>query len=395
MSSFTSENIDYQLIDDDRQLQAFYEANRDTPWLCFDTEFVGEKRYQTRLRLIQVTSPQGNYLIDPFPIRSLGPFLDLLTDPAIAVITHAGDNDYRLLNAVYGIVPANVWDTQLAAGLLGYRYPTSLSKLVESELGIHLKKGYAVTDWEDRPFSKKQLNYALEDVLPLRDLWLSLEGKLAQKGRLEWVREECARMARPAYYERDPHQEALTSNMMRSLKTREQIFLLRLYEWRRKLAEEKDYSKEMILSSKLIGHIVKAIRSGKEALLDNRRVPASIVNRHGSEWERLYQAPVTPQEKALLAQIPSDDDEDERDEILIEFIYLLMKYRCMEEGISPSLVMPRNAIKRMKNDDAIREDLLGRGWRREMLGDEFESWIAHFDDLKLTIDGGEVRISFE
>jgi len=363
--------------------------------MCFDTEFVGEKRYQTRLCLIQVTSPYGNYLIDPFPIRDLNPFLDLLTDPAIAVITHAGDNDYRLLNAVYGIVPANVWDTQLAAGLLGYRYPTSLSKLVESELGIHLKKGYAVTDWEDRPFSKKQLNYALEDVLPLRDLWLSLEGKLAKKGRLEWVKEECARMARPAYYERDPHQEALTSNMMRSLKTREQIFLLRLYEWRRKLAEEKDYSKEMILSSKLIGHIVKAIRSGKEALLENRRVPASIVNRHGSEWERLYQAPATPQEKALLAQIPSDDDEDERDEILIEFLYLLMKYRCMEEGISPSLVMPRNAIKRMKKDDAVREDMLGRGWRREMLGDEFESWIAHFDDLKLTIDGGEVRISFD
>lgn len=395
MSSFSSENIDYQLIGNDQQLRLFYEANRTTEWMCFDTEFVGEKRYQTRLCLIQVTSPYGNYLIDPFPIRDLNPFLDLLTDPAIAVITHAGDNDYRLLNAVYGIVPANVWDTQLAAGLLGYRYPTSLSKLVESELGIHLKKGYAVTDWEDRPFSKKQLNYALEDVLPLRDLWLSLEGKLAKKGRLEWVKEECARMARPAYYERDPHQEALTSNMMRSLKTREQIFLLRLYEWRRKLAEEKDYSKEMILSSKLIGHIVKAIRSGKEALLENRRVPASIVNRHGSEWERLYQAPATPQEKALLAQIPSDDDEDERDEILIEFLYLLMKYRCMEEGISPSLVMPRNAIKRMKKDDAVREDMLGRGWRREMLGDEFESWIAHFDDLKLTIDGGEVRISFD
>lgn len=395
MNSMNTENIAYQLIDNDPMLQAFFEENKQVAWLCFDTEFVGEKRYQTRLCLIQVTTPNGNYLIDPFSIQRLDPFLDLLTDPAIAIITHAGDNDYRLLNAVYGIVPNNVWDTQLAAGLLGYRYPTSLSKLVESELGIHLKKGYAVTDWEERPFSKKQLNYALEDVVPLRDLWLSLADKLEKKGRLDWVRDECARMSKAAYYERDPHQEALSSNMIRSLKPREQVFLIRLYEWRRKLAEEKDYSKEMILSSKLIGHIVKAIRSGKDALLDNRRVPASIVNRHGSYWERLYNDPITPEEKALLSQIPGDDDEEERDEILIEFLYLLMKYRCLDEGISHSLVMPRNAIKRMKNDAEVRQELLGQGWRRQLLGDDFEHWLAHFDDLKLKINGGEINISFQ
>jgi ribonuclease D len=394
MNTNLSTEVTYQLIQTDQQLNAFYEENKDVEWLAFDTEFVGEKRYQTRLCLIQAATVHGYYLIDPFGIRALGDFLRLLEDPAIAVITHAGDNDYRLLNALYGLVPANVWDTQLAAGLLGYRYPSSLSKLVEQELDIHIKKGYAVTDWEERPMSKKQLEYAIEDVQLLRPLWLSLHAKLEKAGRLHWVQEECSRMERPAYYLRDPNQEALTSNLIRSLKPREQIFLIRLYDWRRRLAEEKDYSREMILSSKLISHVVKTVRSGKDALLENRRVPASIVNRHGKEWEQLYQQPATAAEKALLLQIANDDNEDERDEILIEFIYLLMKYRCMEEGISHSLVMPRNAIKRMKNDPAVREDLLGNGWRRQLLGDDFERWIAHFDELKLSITGGNITIEF-
>ncbi|MBK8877750.1 MAG: ribonuclease D [Haliscomenobacter sp.] len=161
----------YQLIEDQAGLEAFASRNKGIEWMCFDTEFVGEKRFFTRLCLMQVATRFGNYLIDPFLIPDLGPVLRMIQDPTIVKVTHAGENDYRLMFGLYGILPSNVFDTQIAAGFMGYKYPVSFKRLVESELRINLKKGYTVADWESRPFKASQLEYALEDVLPLHPLW--------------------------------------------------------------------------------------------------------------------------------------------------------------------------------------------------------------------------------
>lgn len=382
----------YTLIEQQRDLEDFYRQAGQGDWICFDTEFVGEKRYQTLLCLIQASTEEGNYLIDPFKVKDLSPFLDLLTNPAIIKVTHAGDNDYRLLHSLYGLVPKHTFDTQLAAGFVGYRYPISLSKLVEAELGRQMKKGYAVTDWEERPFTQKQLEYALEDVLLLPGLWRSLERKLRDVGRYEWLREESSQMENEAYFKRDPHHEALNSNLIRGLKSREQIFLIRLLEWRRNVAEEKDYSKEMVLPSKLISQIVRTVRAGADALLDNRRIPDHVVKRYGKLFEKMYQQPATDEEKALLKRLPTEGDEDDRDDMLLELLYLLMKVRSTEENVAHQLVMPRNAIKRMKNDPEVREQILGSGWRRELLGEEFVSWLEHYDKLDVHIEGGRIEV---
>ena len=122
----------------------------------------------------------------------------------ITKITHAGDNDYRWLYNLYGTVPSNIFDTQVAAGFVGYKYPVSFRALVESEAQVHLKKGYAVTDWEERPFREKQLGYALDDVLYLPKLWENLSKKLNKVGRTSWAEEEFRRLEDPAYYVKGP-----------------------------------------------------------------------------------------------------------------------------------------------------------------------------------------------
>jgi len=172
---------DYTLIETPDALDQFYEEHKNLDWLGFDTEFVGEKRYTTRLCLIQTISDKGLYLIDPIRLQErLGPFLRLIEDARIEKITHAGDNDYRLLYNLYGILPRNVFDTQVVGGFVGYKYPTSFRKLVEGELGKRLKKGYAVADWEARPLKNKPIKYALDDVIPLPGLWRSLKEKLKE-----------------------------------------------------------------------------------------------------------------------------------------------------------------------------------------------------------------------
>jgi ribonuclease D len=375
----------YELIETEEGLASFYDAHKDLSWLAFDTEFVGEKRFFTRLCLIQVASEKGIYLIDPFAVEDLQPFLDLIQDPAITKITHAGDNDYRLLFNLYGIVPKGIFDTQLAAGFVGYNYPTSFGKLVEGETGIRLKKGYAVTDWEARPLKSRQLSYAINDVIHLEELWEKLSGKLEQRGRKSWAEQEFAELETAEYYWRDPHAEAINNKLMHSLKKREQAFLIRLLEWRRTLAEKRNHSKDMVLPSKNISYIVRGISSGKDALSQNRRIPGKLVQKYGTLFEQLYDKGITDEEKALLEKIPTEVDEDPREKVVIEMLYQVIKYKCMEEEMSINMVLPRNILRQIRANDKNAYRLLGHGWRKDWLGAYFVNWLATAQSLDLQL----------
>ena len=383
---------EFTLIEDQQAISRFGEENQSITWLGFDTEFVGEKRFFTRLCLIQVITENGLYLIDPFKVKDMQVFLDMVTDPDIIKITHAGDNDYRLLQIGYGIIPKNVFDTQIAAGYVGYNYPVSFRKLVEGELGIFLAKGYAVADWEERPFKSKQLKYALNDVVPLYKLWKQLDKKLQDADRGEWAKQEFSIFEDSAFYEKDVHKEALGSNLMRALKTKERVFLMRLFAWRNDLAREKNYSKEMILPGKMISQIVRTINAGKEALRHNRRIPGRVAEKYGDTFVELFEGPITEEEKDLLKRIPSEVREDPAQEVLLEMLYLLIKYRCMEKGVAPSLVFSRAAIKRLIAAPDATEHALLRGWRKELIGEQFVEWLLNFDRLYLEIEGGNIQL---
>ena len=389
----TVAGIDYTFLDTPEALQQFYQEHRNIDWMGFDTEFIGEKRYQTLLCLIQISTERGYYLLDPMVVTDLGPFLKLIEDPDIIKITHAGDNDYRLLYRAYGTVPANVFDTQVAAAFCGHRYPTSFAKLVEAEVGEKVGKGYAVTDWSKRPMSEKQIKYALTDVLYLRQLYDTITEKLRASGRLEWALEECNLMASEDYYYRDPNHEFLNSNIARSSRTKERVFLLRLYEWRRAQAEQRNYSKEMILPGKLIGQLVRGVKGGKQSMQDNRRLPGKTIGRYGDLFVKLYEDPATAEELKVVKSIQRVTQDDEEDDMIVELLYLLMKYRANEADISHALVMPRNAIRRMKQDESVRKSILGSGWRRELLGEDFVGWLKNFDHLQLKIEGGKISLT--
>jgi ribonuclease D len=376
----------YTLIDNAQALESFYESHREVSWMAFDTEFVGEKRYITSLCLIQVYSEKGMYLIDPLQLKNMDPFLRLIADPAITKITHAGENDYRLLNELYGTLPRNIFDTQVAAAFIGYKYPVSFRKLVESELNKFLKKGFAVADWESRPLTHKHIQYAIDDVKPLPALWKSLSEKLEAKGRLHWAQEEFSLWEKEHYYEKDPYGEALNNNMMRSLKEREQVFLIRLLEWRRQVAQSRNHSKEMVLPAKYLSHIIRGIPSGPEALKHNRRVPDKLVDRFGETFAKLYDQAITPEERAVLQRLPTEEEEDPREEIAVEMLYLAIRYKCLQEDISVHVALPRNAIRKIRAKDENALVLLETGWRREFLGSYFLEWLASATELEMQLE---------
>lgn len=368
---------DYTLIETPAQLEDFYEQHRKLDWIGFDTEFVGEKRYTTTLCLIQTISEAGLCLIDSIKLKDkLGPFLRILEDERIEKTTHAGDNDYRLLYNLYGTLPRHVFDTQIAAGFVGYNYPTSFRKLVEGETGRRLKKGYAVADWEKRPFDSKALKYALDDVISLPGLYKNLRKKLEDRNRVHWAAEEFSQLEKATYYYKDPHHDALNSNIMRSLNKRDKIFLLRLFAWRNTTAERRDHSKEMVLPAKYISHIVRGISSGANALRQNRRIPNKLAKKYGDEFERLYKKEATQEELDILKRLPSDSNTSPEEDVLMELLYHVIKYRCLQEDISINMVVPRQILKSIRSGEETAREAIGEGWRKEMLGAYFTEWLA-------------------
>lgn len=377
------------VIEQKEDLDKFYQENKDVDWIGFDTEFVGEKRYYTLLCLIQVATENGFYIIDPLKIKDLSPLLKMIEDPAILKITHAGENDYRLFYSNFGILPKNIFDTQLAAGFVGYKHPISFSKLVEKEVRVYLKKGYTVSDWESRPINQKQLTYALNDVIYLEQLWQSLSKKLEKLNRTEWVAEEFVKLEQADTYYFDPNREAFNNSIILGLGIKEQIFLIRLYKWRREEAERKNYSKEMVLPAKFIGAFVRNMKSGKGALLNHRRVPDRIIDRNWATFIELYQQQTTEAELELLNQIPPSPQENPSQDTLMEIMYLIIKYNCHKKHIDPDLVVNRSNFKKMKTDFSYFDEKLAEGWRRDMIGDQMIHWLRNRENLEISMNNGQ------
>ncbi len=372
----------YQLIENQEDVKNFIENNKNISWMGFDTEFIGEKRFHTLLCLVQLSTENGYYLIDTLKVPSFPEVLQLFENPSILKITHAGENDYRIFFNQYGIVPKNVFDTQIAAGFVGYKYPTSFQKLVEKEVGVHVPKGYTVSDWEARPFTKKQISYALNDVIYLFDLWKAITAKLESMDRVSWSEEECEKMCHPEYYFVHPHKEAFRNNAIPNLNTQEQIFMVRLFNWRKEEAKKKNYSKEMILPKKLITPIVKNMNSGKNALLKDRRLPTNTISKHWDTFNELFNRKISPEDREILREIPErQESPDPKQNTMLEMLYSIVEYMCQRQLIAPSLVLNRTSFKLMKSDPAYFDESIAQGWRAKLLGEDLLKWLRTRKDL--------------
>ena len=283
------ENNNFILIENDAALRTFADQHQKVTQIGIDTEFVGEKRYKPLICLIQTSSEIGNFIIDPLSISNLSPFLELIENPAILKITHAGDNDYRGFYQNYGILPKNIFDTQIASAFLDFKYPISFKKLVDTEFSYQLDKSHTVTQWDNRPLSRDQLQYALDDVLPLLELYRRMTIKLIEKGRLSWAQEEFKLLELSSSYSKIIENEVITNPIIYSLSQNEKIFYLRLMVWRENMAKDKNVNRDMIIPAKYIHTLVKGIKSGRNYFKDNRRFPINIPNDYWKFFDEFFQ----------------------------------------------------------------------------------------------------------
>ncbi len=363
--------------------------------LGFDTEFVGEKTYVPVLCLLQIVAAERIFLVDTLRVTDLSSFLKILEDPATLKLSHAGDNDYKLLNQLFGTVPKNTFDAQIAAGFVGHNYPAGFAKLCEKELHVSLSKSHTVTDWAARPLPAKAIDYAVEDVKYLPGLHRKLMGKLERRGRIAWAREENAKWEVPEFYRVDPNKEALSGEFVYQLSLAEQVFLMRLHRWRRNRAEELNQPKESILQSKYVGGIVKAVKNGREGFVNNRTLHDGVWRKHLEDWLALYRQPPTDEERAALAALPGSVADDPEGEWTMDLLYLLVRRRCLDQSLSPALVMPRGDFNRLRHEAAQLDESYRSGWRADLLGPEIIDWFERRGRMRLDFADGKGMLSMD
>src|SRR5947209_9036837 len=227
----------------------------------FDTELVGEDTYHPRLCLVQIATADRLILVDPLTVGPLDPFWQLVMDPAVQVVVHAGREEVRLCRLWGGRPPGNLFDLQLAAGLVGLAYPLGHGALVSQLLGVQLAKGETLTEWRDRPLTRAQIRYAFDDVRYLLPLWERLSARLEKLGRADWAREEFARLATNAT-PGEPGVPGVAEKWRKlrglgALDRRRLAVVRELYQWREETAARTNRPARAICRDDLIVEIAR------------------------------------------------------------------------------------------------------------------------------------------
>ena len=273
------------LINDASSLAAFCGQMHDHAWLAVDTEFERVNTYYPELCLVQVATDGTVAVIDPLTIPDLEPLFALLYDPSITKVFHAARQDLELFFHLRGELPAPLFDTQVAASLLGYDEQTGYANLVREVLGVDLPKSQTRTDWKRRPLSHKQLEYAADDVIYLGQLYEILSARLVESGQMSLLEEQCRLLDRPELYEPDPE------SMWRKIRNREvkkfdrqsMDVIQQLAAWREVTARRENRPRKWIIKDHALVAIARDLPVDRESLSRLEGINDNILKRYAGE----------------------------------------------------------------------------------------------------------------
>src|SRR5918998_975215 len=368
--------------------------------LAIDTEFVSERRYQALLCLVQVAVPdpgaEGEVrteVLDPLEgDPDFSPLAGVLADPEVEVVMHAGRQDVAIMRRTLDTEIRNIFDTQVAAGFLGFGNQEGYESLVRKVLKVKLRGSEGFTRWDKRPLTPQQLEYAADDARLLLTLGEELERLLEERGRLEWAREE-SRGLEDVTDERDAQRSYERLPRLGRLSEAARGVALELVEWREDEARSTDRAPGSVLPDQALVELARRTPRDKHDLEQIRGLPPQTLHRRADvllaaiERGRTRSAPPSPCEP------PSRDPADAP---LVSLAQALVRHRSMETGVAVELIATQSelsalisSLRRGDEDDNIR---VAHGWRRELVGDELKELVEGRRALSVDPDGG-LRIS--
>ncbi len=351
--------------------------------LGIDTEFMSEGRYRALLCLVQIAvdDPDAEHgtqivLLDGLNAVDPTPLAELLPDPDIEIVLHAGRQDVAILRRVWSTEINNIFDTQLAAGFAGASAQSGYGNLLGAILGRRVGKTASYTRWDSRPLTAEQLSYAAEDVAHLLELTDELQRRLRETGRLEWAREECRRLE-SSTDERDPETAWERLPRIGQLDPRARAVARELAAWRERTASREDRPVGSVVADPTLVELAKRQPANVRGLEQIRGIHPSGIRRRGVEIleviARGLEAPAIPRDQARGRS-------DSGDAPLIALAEALLRARALEAGLAYELIASRNelelivgAARRGEREPDVRTLT---GWRRELVGADLADLLA-------------------
>lgn len=344
-------------IDQQDQLLSVLPSMQQASFLALDTEFVRRSTYKPILCLIQIMTDQGEiFLLDACALN-LAPFWQMLDDTTAVKVFHDSRQDLEIFWQEAGRLPTSVFDTQLAALLLGYGESCGFGRLVEGELGVTLPKDQTASDWCQRPLTPEQVQYAIDDVVYLARIYPQLLEKLNQKQRLHWIDADNQALSDPALYQADIISLRKKLKAPRHFRAPQRLKLDALLLWREAAALDANKPRQWIADN---GCMVAMAEKTPRHLDDLHalRLPAQTLRKHGKTLLELLH---NPPDIAQPVPLPEVDNQ------------ALSSLRSHIEQVAEQAGLRQSAALATKDDltwwlgHGQVPEKLSKGWRHHLL----------------------------
>jgi len=378
-------------LDTSSTVDAFLTSIADTPILALDTEGASFHRFVDRIYLLQLSTREQTAIIDPIPIASPATLGALLENPSVEIVFHDADYDLRLLHQDYGWHARNIFDTRVAAQLLGLR-AFGLAALLERYFGVKLDKKHQRADWSMRPLTQGMLDYAAQDTIHLLGLRDRLRQDLENAGRWEWAREEFGLLEGTRWPDDDASKAFLRIKGARDLTRRELAILRELAPWRDDIARQLDRATFRVLGNEQLLDISRQKPTTRDVLAAIKGMPRGLLETRAGEMLDAVQRGLAVPESDLprfpkAARWDRDPDFDAR----VSALKTVRDAAAEKLDLDPGVLCARDRMEAVARANPTSLERLGevrelRRWQASLLGAGFIKALDHHRGAKPSVD---------
>ncbi len=337
-------------------------------FVTVDTEFLRETTYYPLLCVAQMASPEEAVVIDALaPGIDLAAFFTLMADAKVTKVFHAARQDIEIVWHRAKLIPRPIFDTQVAAMVLGYGDSISYDQLVQRITGDKLDKSHRFSDWARRPLSPAQLSYAISDVTHLRDVYFALVDDLKRQGRADWVEDEMRILTSPETYRMEP-EDAWQRLKTRVRKPKDLAVLIEVAAWREREAQSRDVPRSRVLKDDAVADIAVQAPTTADKLRSLRSLPK------GFERSRWGEAIIAAVARGLSRDVkalprPAGLRPAANGTAVVELLKVLLRMTSERHHVAAKVIATVDDLERIAADDVAKVPALA-GWRRELFGEK-------------------------
>ena len=377
-----------EYIDKPEQLSDLCKRILEVSWIALDTEFLREKTYYPKFCLLQIATPEWVVCVDPIALSDLSELFSAINDPSITKVLHSCRQDLEIFYQLTGKVTTPVFDTQIAAPLLGFQENPGYAMLVSSMLNVNLSKVHTRTDWSVRPLSEAQIQYAADDVIYLCKIYQMICQQLEGLGRLSWLDKDFELLNNTELYQISPVNAWLKVKAKNKLTGKQLSIVQSLTEWREKTAQKEDRPKNWLIRDDLLLELAKQQPETVAELVKVRGINERSVRRYGKVICQLIsdakkKLPIPLDAKAKTAK------KTQKQEAVLDVLTAIVRIKADENSLNPVILASRKDLEKLLFDE--EDNPLLSGWRYNMVGSELQGLLE--GQCALTLDEGNIAVT--